>query len=263
MVSRAVSWVLGLAVGFLLWRITRENFILSGAVLFFWASDPAFAALSSLAKTDMAPTLFFFLAVLGFDRAQKEHSLFHSIAAGVLAALAVNAKFYCLVLLPVFLTLEFLFYRQKENLLFLKERRMEIRDRWVHGVGSFFATTFLVFFPATLLWPGHHQPFRYVVDKFKEDLAFAQSPFPVFFLGNSGLDSHWYYLPAAFLLKEPLPFLLLSGRRLLVWLSGGRGPCRPWQWVPPFMFFARPFAFPEPGCPLSPAGFPFSIPYRG
>jgi hypothetical protein len=234
--SRAVSWLLGLAVGFLLWRMTRQRPVLSVGVLFFWAFDPAFCALSGLAKTDIAPAFFFFLAVLAFDRCQREPSLFHSIAAGVLTGLAVNAKFYCLVLLPVFLILELLFYRLPENVLFLKERRIEIRDRWIHGVGSFFAATFLIFLPATLLLPGHHQPFNYVVDKFKEDLVFAQNPFPVFFLGNSGLDSHWYYLPTAFLLKEPLSFLIFLAAGFGLALRGNI-QLQPWQWVPPLVFF--------------------------
>jgi hypothetical protein len=234
--SRMVSWLLGLGVGFLLWRVTRAKLILSAVVLFFWALDPAFDALSGLAKTDIAPALFFFLAVLAFDKSQREPSLRRSIVAGILTGFAVNAKFYCLVLFPLFLVLEFLFYRQKENLLFLKERRIEIRDRWIHGVGSFFVTTFLIFLPASLLWPDHHQPFHYVVDKFKEDLAFAQSPFPVFFLGNSGLDSHWYYLPAAFLLKEPLPFIFFLAAGCALAFSG-KIRLKPWQWVSPLVFF--------------------------
>jgi hypothetical protein len=234
--SRTVSWLLGLGVGFLLWRLTRDRLILSATVLFFWALDPTFCALSGLAKTDIAPTFFFFLAVLAFDKSQREPSLRHSILAGILTGLAVNAKFYGLVLVPAFLILEFLFYRQKENLLFLKERRIEIRDRWIHGTGSFFVTTFLVFLPATILWPDHHQPFRYVIDKFKEDLIFAQNPFPVFFLGYSGLDSHWYYLPVAFLLKEPLPFLFFLAAGFALAL-GGKLQMKPWQWVPPLVFF--------------------------
>lgn len=201
-----------------------------------WALDPAFCALSGLAKTDIAPTLFFFLAVMAFEQAQRKPSPFHSIAAGALVGLAVNAKFYCLVLLPVFLILEILFYYRKENLLFLKERRMEIRDRWINGTGCFFTVTFLVFLPASLLLPDHHQPFYYVIQKFKEDLAFARNPFPVFFLGNSGLDSHWYYLPVAFILKEPLSFLFF-----LAAASGlafrGRIQFPSWIWVPPLVFF--------------------------
>ncbi len=234
--ARMVSWLLGLGVGFLLWRNTQKKPILSAAALFFWAFDPALGALSGLAKTDIAPTFFFFLAVLAFERSQRETTPSRSLTVGVLTALAVNAKFYCLVLLPVFLVLEFLFYRQKENVFFLEERRIEIRERWIHGAGSFFVATFLVFLPATLLWPGHHQPFRYVIDKFMEDWAFAQNPFPVFFLGNSGLDSHWYYLPVAFLLKEPLPFLFFLALSAGLALRG-RIQLQPWKWVPPLMFF--------------------------
>ncbi len=202
----------------------------------FLGLRPGFFRLVGAGQDGYCPRFFFFLAVAAFDRCQREPSFFRSTAAGVFTGLAFNAKFYCLVLLPVFIILEFLFYYGKENLLFLKERRLEIRDRWIHGTGSFFLTTFLVFLPATILWPDHHQPFRYVIDKFKEDLAFAQNPFPVFFLGDSGLESHWYYLPIAFFLKEPLPFLLFLIAGLGLALAGKIQIPR-WQWVTPLVFF--------------------------
>jgi len=233
--SRTVSWILGLALGFLIWRVTRARLMFSIFALFFWAFDPTLSALSGLAKTDIAPTFLFFFSVLAFEKAKEEPTIRNSIFAGIAAGLAVNSKFYCLVLIPVFLILDFFFYRQTENVLFLRERRIEIRGRWIHGVGVFLVTTFLLFLPATLFMPDHHQPFRYVLDKFKEDLVFVRNPFPVYFLGTSGLESHWYYLPAAFLMKEPIAFLFLLFLGLMLALLG-KIKLPFWIWVPPLLF---------------------------
>ncbi len=254
--SRLVSWLFGLGVGFLLWRVTRQSIPWSATTLFFWAFDPAFSALSGLAKTDIAPTFFFLLAILVFEKSRREPSLRNSILAGITAGLAVNAKFYCIILVPLFLVLEFLDYRRKENLLFLKERRIEIRNRWINGAGSFLVTTLLLFLPATLLLPDHHQPFYYLIEKFKEDVLFARNPFPVFFMGSSGLESHWYYLPVAFLLKEPLPFLFaLTGGATLA-LRGVLKP-EPWITVPPLLFFLALLPTPNLGIRYLLPAFPF------
>lgn len=234
--ARFVSWMLGLLVGFVLWRLTRERPVLACFTLFLWALDPAFLALSGLAKTDIAPTLLFFLAVLAFDRAQRNPSAGSFLLAGVAAGAAVNSKFYCLTLLPIFLAMEFLFLREKENLLFRTELKREMRARWIYGLGAFFTFTFFVFLPATLGEFGHHQPFHYFFAKLGEDLEFAQHPFAVFFLGQTSLESHWYYLPVALVLKEPLPFLLLVGAAIGLIVSG-RSKVPVWTWIAPLVFF--------------------------
>ena len=254
--TRSVSLLMGLLLGFLLWAATRGNLPLCAATLFFWALDPALLALSGLAKTDIVPALFFFLAVLAFERARREPTLARSIAAGAALALAFNAKFYCLVLVPVFLVLEFLSYRQKENLLFWKKRKTEIRDRWIHGAGSFLCATFLIFLPGTVLLPDHRQPFYYLFEKFRQDILFAQNPFPVFFMGTASLESHWYYLPVAFLLKEPLPLILcLSAGVILAW--AGKIRLEAWKWVPALLFSLALLWTPNLGVRYLLPAFPF------
>jgi Dolichyl-phosphate-mannose-protein mannosyltransferase len=227
---RMVSWLLGLRVGFLLFKSGDLSPPECLFALFFWALDPTFSSLSELAKTDIAPSFFFLAALWAFERSLKKPGPKSSILAGLALGLAVNSKFYCLVLLPVFAVLEALHYREK------KEGGMILR-RWAWGLGAFLALTLAVYLPGTLCLPGHRQPFYYPVEKFQEDLAFAKNPFPVFFLGDCGLQNHWYYLPVAFLLKEPLPFILLLGMTpILAW--SGKVTLKPVVWIPAVLFFA-------------------------
>jgi hypothetical protein len=230
--SRAVSFLLGLSLGFILWRVTRQDPVLCFFTLFFWSMDPTLLALSGLAKTDIAPTLFFFLALLSFHKALGQPTRWNSILSGILTGLAVASKFYCLVLIPLFLGLELF---QKGKLLFLWEIRGALMRRWGLGLAGMLAALSMVFLPGTLFLPDHREPFYYLAMKFKENLVFAQNPFPVFLLGQSSLVSHWYYLPIAFLLKEPIPFILfiLLAKGLML---GRQIHWESWQWMPPALF---------------------------
>ncbi len=233
--SRLVSWVLGLVVGFLLfWNFRRESVWLWFA-LFLWSLDPLLSTLSGLAKTDIAPTLFFFWSILAFQKAQKFITPAMSLAAGVLTAMAVTCKFYGLVLIPIFMALEFLNERErfkpKENW----KTFPIILKRWGWGTLGFFLFVFLIYLPGTLCLPEHRFPLVYFFSKLGEDIAYASHPYPVYFLGHAGLESHWYYLPVAFVLKEPIPFLFLLVLGLGL-VGRGRTTFPAWLWVPPLFF---------------------------
>ena len=233
--TRLVSWVLGLAIGFLIfWNFRKESAWL-GFALFLWALDPLLSTLSGLAKTDIAPTLFFFWAVLAFQKAQKFITPAMSLAAGVLTAMAVTCKFYGLVLIPIFLTLEILNekerFKPKENW----KTFSIILKRWCWGTLGFFLFVFLIYLPGTLCLPEHRSPLAYFFSKLGEDIAYASHPYPVYFLGQAGLQSHWYYLPVAFILKEPIPFLFLLALGLFLAVRG-KIIFPAWLWVPPLFF---------------------------
>ncbi len=235
--ARSISWVMGCALGFLLYWVTRRERVFSTAVLFLWALNPTLGALSGLAKTDIAPAFFFFLAVLVFRQSQGKKTPKFWAAAGAAAGMAVTSKFYCLVLIPIFLALEFL--EPDKSFAFKKRGLKHLRSlgpEWMWGTAGFFGWVFLLYLPASLLLLDHREPFAYFFEKFKEDVVFSRNPFPVYFLGASGLESHWYYLPVAFVLKEPLPFLFLLGLGIALAL-GKKTIIPPWQWLPPLFFF--------------------------
>ena len=69
-----------------------------------------------------------------------------------------------------------------------------------------------------------------------EDFVFAKHPFPVYLLGRCTLENHWYYLPVAFLLKEPLAFIFAL--ILVIGLASFKQIKMPlWQWLPASLFF--------------------------
>lgn len=232
---RLVSWGMGLAMGLCLGWVTRSRPAACFGALLFWSLDPAFSALSALAKNEIAPSLFAFLAVILFRSAQRRPTVLRVLGAGLTTALAVNAKLYCLVLFPIYSVLEALFLREKGNLLRWPQVKEEIRARWIILFGCFLVVTFLVFLPATLLEPDHRQPFYYFFLKIKETFLYGKRYLPVFFLGQASLESHWYYLPVAFLWKEPLAFLLFLGLGTFLAFKG-QVEIPAWTWVPVLFF---------------------------
>jgi hypothetical protein len=266
--SRLASWLMGCLLGFWLFRITKQSLALLAFTLFFWAFDPLFLALSSLAKTDITPAVFFFLAVLAFQRAMEKPSTASSLNAGLVSALAILSKFYCLVLIPVFLVLEWLELQNLNQPSYSssagrvvdqdtkKDIFQEIGNRWLAGFSGFVLIALLVYFPGTLLLPDHREPLHYLFFKLRENLAFVHHSMPVFFLGHSGLESHWYYLPAAFLLKEPLPFILMLGASIML-AARGKMKIPAWQWVPPVLFTLAVLPAPNLGIRYLLPAFPF------
>ena len=255
--TRLTSLILGLGVGFLLfWVLRKETWCLVGA-LALWAFDPLLGALSGLAKTDIAPAFFFFLATLAFQRSITKTTREAPLTAGFLAALTVGCKFYGLALVPLFALLEWFNERERfKPRAFSEKIAGAVFRRWALATLGFGLTLIFLYLPATLCLPDHPLPWNALMEKFAEDWTFAANPHAVFFWGQSGIQSHWYYLPCAFLLKEPIPFLALLALAPLL-AFGKRVVLPAWQWVPPVLFSAVMLKTPNLGLRYWLPAFPF------
>ncbi len=255
--TRLTSLGMGLGVGFLIfWTFKKEPLWLLGA-LGLWAFDPLMGALSSLAKTDIAPAFFYLWAVLAFQRALGKTSWEAPVTAGVLSAFMVGCKFYGLVLIPLFIILEWLNERERfKPRAFTWKVARGMFLRWGLGTAGFCLMLFLLFLPGTLSQPGHPMPWNLILEKLGEDFAYAPQARPVFFFGQAGLISHWYYLPCAFVLKEPIPFLVLLVLILLLILRK-RVIVPAWQWAPPLIFTLTLLKAPNLGVRYLLPVFPF------
>ncbi len=255
--ARFTSLLLALGIGLVLFGVSwKEPLWLIGS-LSLWAFDPLLGALSGLAKTDIAPAFFIFLAVWAFQRAQMKTSVEAPLGAGLLTGLAVGCKFYGLVLLPLFMVLEWLTEndRFKPRPLTWKLARVVLR-RWGLGALGFFLVLSALYLPGTIGLPDHPWPWNSFIEKLGENAAYARQPHPVFFWGTAGLKNNWFYLPCAFLLKEPIPFLLLLVLAIplafqkRIWLPG-------WLWVSPLLFTLALLGTPNLGVRYLLPAFPF------
>jgi hypothetical protein len=111
-----------------------------------------------------------------------------------------------------------------------------VLQRWVWGLAGFFVFIFLLYLHAFVFSQHPSAILASLPEKFTEDFVFARHPFPVYLLGRCTLESHWYYLPIAFLLKEPLPFIFTLGLTFgLALIKIIRIPS--WLWIPAALFF--------------------------
>ena len=204
--SRSVNWFFGLLIGFCLFWITWSDAKLCAATLFFWAFNPTLLGLAGVAKIEVIPTFFFLVAIWMFRKSLENFNARLSFFSGVVAAMAVTSKLYCLTLIPIFFLLERAHFRENGS-----SNIGAALKRWIGGLAGFSVFVFLLYMPAFVFSPRHPGVFSNLAEKFMEDLVFAKHPFPVYLFGRCALENHWYYLPIAFLLKEPLPFIFHAG----------------------------------------------------
>jgi hypothetical protein len=201
-----------------------------GAVLFRWASDwfgpwgglfaltllafdPNILAHASLA------TLDFGVAVLIFITMHRVYRLWHRptrrnlVATGILLGLALSAKISAAVLLPVssgVVTLWGLRHWRKGQLLarLLVYLGVAFLTLWAVHLFDFGTPRGLSFsVPAPTYWRSFLRVGRHVATGNR-----------AYLLGDTYEGGRWYYFPVAFVLKTPLPTLLLLGLALLfIW----------------------------------------------
>ena len=208
--------------------------------LFLCAFDPNIIAHGSLITTDMAVVLWGTMALFltwRYLRGEGDHKgRPYIIGAGVALGLALGSKVSALSLVPVL------------GLLWLMgPRRLALRRRLLSTAGAavLAALTLWAVYGFEVRWlPGMPFPLPAathiaIYRSLQEHYALGH---PAFLLGQNRDHGWWYYFPVAFVLKTPLPVLLLLvaaiafriselvSRRILAWQSTIR------RWGPLVLF---------------------------
>jgi 4-amino-4-deoxy-L-arabinose transferase-like glycosyltransferase len=185
-------------------RFGRGVALLAAAML---ASLPPILGHAGVATTDMAVAATLPLALLAFERWLRERTYRNALLAGGAIGLGALSKFSFVLFFPVSLL----------ALLLARRPRLEAK-RTAIGVVISACTAFL------LIWAGYRFTFGT-----SDTWPNLPMPAPGFLHGLTivqrhnalGHDSYlfgsvhhfgwWYYFPAVFFFKTPLPFLLLAG----------------------------------------------------
>ena len=192
--ARAMIALLTIALGALVYRWAGELYGAQAALLALAlvTLDPNLLAHGALATTDLGVTLFAFAALYALWRALRGRRRGWTIAAGILTGLALLSKYSGLFLVPTLLVVVLMHNRQSRT-------RVSASLRF-----------FAVVLTAALLTVA-------VVYLFRFDLYLAEFNFllantethPSFLLGQRSIEGWWYYFLVTFMLKTPLPTLLL------------------------------------------------------
>lgn len=233
--GRWVSVLFGLGIGILLFfQIRPQGFWAGLAAISLWAFHPTLLAYSGLALADITVTFFLLAAVIAFQRHLENPGTRWSLLSGGLAALAACSKFSALALIPVFILLE------GQTLYSLSKTRKphawpQVTWDWLAGSAAFLLAVCAVYFPGTLFQPDHRFPFVYFLRGLEDLMGYSGYHHPVYFLGKCTRQNHWLFFPSAFLLKNTIPFTLLSFVAVGTAL-GKRNFVPAWIWVTPLVF---------------------------
>ncbi len=233
--ARCVTLLFGLALGWLLFFATRDGGpVLCGSALFFWALDPTFLAWSTAVKNDV-PTAFLFLACVLLHRWLGERpSSAAWLGLGVAVGMACTCKMTALALFPSLLALD----------LFERLPLRELSKRWGLLLLGFSGWLLLLYAPggSSLAWPWG--PFQEFFERLQTARGLQGGIQGSFFLGHVQDLPMWRYLPVAFLLKNPWPFLILLLVALVLVLR--RSLALPRHLVLPPIFLGAALLFASP-----------------
>ena len=201
-----------------------------GALIFRWGSemagkgaaivaaalfllDPNVLAHGKLITSDIPVSLFITLAVFGYWRFSRYRSgngqWINLVLCGVGMGLAAATKFNAAILIPIFALLGIW--------LTLKERS------WRPILGLLFAVVIawiVVWLVYGMAW--RPLPGGAFWDDLLWEIRYFEKPHGSYLAGQYSVDGWWYYFPLTFLLKTPVPTLILLVAAITLAISGIR-----------------------------------------
>jgi hypothetical protein len=230
--------LLGLTLFLALRRAASEPAAWLGLVLF--ALAPNVVGNGRQVANDLGLACFFFIAVWRLGAYLSHPTVLNYILAGLAAGLTLSAKFSGVLVGPVFLLVALLYEPPDRCTLPLGKRAVALAGMGLLALAVVWAAYRLeigpvaeagISVPSPTYWRGMVAVYRRI-----------QASTPTYFLGKIHDTGFWYYFPVLFLLKTPLPTLVLLGiglararrrwRQAVLWL------------VPAAVFFAAATASP-------------------
>jgi O-antigen ligase len=227
-----IAW-LALLLGAFLFRWASEWFgptagLLALALLAF---DPNILAYGTLATLDLGAAVLIFVAVYSVYRYLRRPSRTKLVLAGIMLGLALSAKISGAIVLPVCVGLVILwglkYWRNRLIIRLITFLGVAFLTLWAVHLFGFGPPEGLSFsLPAPTFWRSFLRVGRH-----------AATGNRAYLLGETYQGGRWYYFPVAFLLKTPLPALVLLGLALLVALRSRR------RWWRELVLISLPLAY--------------------
>ena len=239
-----------LAVSVFLWARARHGLPAAVLALFLCVLSPDVLAHGQLVTTDAGIALFMFLSVVAFDAASRQLSAGRLALAGLAAGLAFATKFSAVLLLPILagLALVAVFAPGPMSLALPGRARRELAGRGAR-LGAMVALLVAIgAVSLAVVWASYgfrsplspdtgvesalewsrvehdgalERPVAHLVrasGMLPESFVFGflrffkhSEPRPAFLLGRVSSAGWWYFFPVTFLLKTPVPLLVLLG----------------------------------------------------
>ncbi len=198
--SRLLFVALGLLLGYYIYRFSSALYGKQGGLLslFFFVFCPNMLAYSGLIVPDMPLTAFSFISVYYLWVCLKNDNVRNRLLAGFSLGLALLSKFTALLLLPCVPVLSAAFMiRERKNYL--------VRAAFIIAVA------------VLVLFLGYGFDILPYFQGIKYQLTHANDGHSSFLMGKYSIHGWWYYYVVVFLLKTPIPVLLLFIMALVIY----------------------------------------------
>jgi 4-amino-4-deoxy-L-arabinose transferase-like glycosyltransferase len=241
--SRIPTILIALLLGFFVWKWARElSGTLSAAlVLLLFSFSPNILAHARLITPDLMLTCFTFIAVYYLWKVVMGASWSSILLCSLALGCALLSKYSALLLFPIYMILlVFVFFSQEKVPLPDNFPCSGILMKGGSGTKLLrLATLMLIisFLALCLVYLGYlFHPENYLKGVVHQ-LAHAERGHPTFLMGMYSTEGWWYYYPIAFLLKTPLPLLVLLVLSLLSYKKHPRSLDHAFLLVPVVVFF--------------------------
>jgi dolichyl-phosphate-mannose-protein mannosyltransferase len=246
-----------MAAGLYLWCRRHWGRRAAAAALFLCLLSPEVLAHGALVTNDVAVACFFFLAVVAGEGVLERATPWRIVWAGMALGAALLSKHSALLLavvLPLLAVVE----------VWRRDGAGERGRRLAAAMGGLAAVAAVAY---VVLWAGYRFRFAAAARPQAEPLSWRAADTPsvvasvvqraayrhllpeayahglwdltgrsqgrrAFLMGTTSAEGWWYYFPVAFVLKSPLPFLLL----ILAAPAALAGRAAPFVWVPVVVF---------------------------
>jgi hypothetical protein len=248
-----------LAAAVYLWSLRHLGDVPAAIALFLCVLGPDVLAHGQLATTDLALALFFFLAVVAFERVADRVRPGLVLAAGLCLGAALATKVSAVVLFPLLAVLAVIGARKMSRVWKLAAALLAMTGvawgvLWAsHGFRATASPD-----PAAppydwrLLPPGQAaegalrivRDWHLLPEPYIYGLAFRVSANSeatdgvanAFLLGKTSETGWWYYFPVTFVLKTPLPLIVLVIGAAVLTLRRGLQRFDAYVWLPVFSY---------------------------
>ncbi|MDD5687142.1 MAG: glycosyltransferase family 39 protein [Elusimicrobia bacterium] len=195
--GRIPIFILALLLGFFVFKFSSRLYGVKAGLLtlFLYSFSADIISHSGIATTDFGVTVFIFLSVYFFWKFSKKQTWLNALLVGFCFGLAQVSKVSSIVLVPVFMLLAGFEYNKLNKKWWRLISSVIIAccvillSYRVTGIGSYFKGISIVF--------------SSIIVKTKE------AGNPNFLMGSYSSGGWWYYFIIAFLIKTPVPFIIL------------------------------------------------------
>ncbi|MFH2070891.1 MAG: glycosyltransferase family 39 protein [Elusimicrobiota bacterium] len=196
--------VITILLGWIIYRWGTELYGHFGGLsaLFFFSFCPPIIAHTKLITTDMGLTCFFFLSIYLLWKLKRNPSIYHVILFGLAFGAALESKYSAILLFPICSLLIFLWISEQ----YKKTKWTKESARILYYTAVFFVVTFSVVFLVSGCRINNLHWYWIGLNKV---LTKSADGMPSFLIGKYSTDGWWYYFLITFLLKTPIPFLIL------------------------------------------------------